>query len=125
MQLVLKELRENQISGVDYLYDTIDRLQDYASVGADVVFAPGMSSPEQIRRDVVDVDVPVSVLVRPGVPPIAELADLGVARVSVGGVFALAGLGDLAAAATELQEQGTYGFWETAAAAVPLRAAFD
>jgi 2-methylisocitrate lyase-like PEP mutase family enzyme len=67
----------------------------------------------------------VSVLVRPGVPTIAELADLGVARVSVGGGFALTALGALAAAANELQEQGTYGFWETAATAVPLRAAFD
>jgi 2-methylisocitrate lyase-like PEP mutase family enzyme len=69
--------------------------------------------------------VPVNVLVRPGVPPISELAELGVARVSVGGGFALTAIGALAAAARELQERGTYSFWETAAIAVPLRAAFD
>ncbi|MET0577965.1 MAG: isocitrate lyase/phosphoenolpyruvate mutase family protein, partial [Ilumatobacteraceae bacterium] len=81
--------------------------------------------PEQIRRVIDAVDVPVNVLVRPGVPPISELAELGVARISVGGGFALTAIGALAAAARELQERGTYGFWETAAIAVPLRAAFD
>jgi 2-methylisocitrate lyase-like PEP mutase family enzyme len=125
VRLVLTARAENHIRGVDDLDDTIDRLQGYASVGADVVYAPGITSPEQIRRVVDAVDVPVNVLVVPGVPPIAELADLGVARVSVGGAFALAALGALATAARELKERGTYGFWESAATAVPLRAAFD
>ena len=95
------------------------------AAGADVVFAPGISTAEQITRVVEAVDVPVNVLVLPGVPPIAELAELGVARISVGGGFALAAYGALAAAARELLEQGTYGFWEVAAAATKLRAAFD
>jgi 2-methylisocitrate lyase-like PEP mutase family enzyme len=125
VRLVLTARAENHIRGVDDLDDTIDRLQGYASVGADVVYAPGITSPEQIRQVVDAVDVPVNVLVVPGVPPIAELAELGVARVSVGGAFALAALGALATAARELQERGTYGFCESAAAAVPLRAAFD
>ena len=64
-------------------------------------------------------------VVFPGVPSIRELAALGVARVSVGSGFALAAQGALAAAARELLEQGTYGFWEGAAAARSLRAAFD
>jgi 2-methylisocitrate lyase-like PEP mutase family enzyme len=125
VRLVLTARSENHIRGVDDLDDTIARLQAFAAVGADVVYAPGITTPEQIRRVVDAVDVPVNVLVVPGVPPIAELAELGVARVSVGGGFALTALGALAAAARELQEDGTYGFWETAATAVPLRAAFD
>jgi 2-methylisocitrate lyase-like PEP mutase family enzyme len=125
VRLVLTARSENHIRGVDDLDDTIARLQAFAAVGADVVYAPGITTPEQIRRVVDAVDVPVNVLVVPGVPPIAELAELGVARVSVGGGFALAALGALAAAARELQEDGTYRFWETAATAVPLRAAFD
>jgi 2-methylisocitrate lyase-like PEP mutase family enzyme len=125
VRLVLTARAENHIRGVDDLDDTIARLQAYAAAGADVVYAPGLTAPEQIRRLVDAVDVPVNVLVLPGAPPIAELAELGVARVSVGGGFALAALGALAAAARELQEQGTYGFWELAATAVPLRAAFD
>jgi 2-methylisocitrate lyase-like PEP mutase family enzyme len=125
VRLVLTARAENHIHGVDDLDDTIRRLQAYAFAGADVVYAPGISTPEQIRRVVDSVDVPVNVLVRPGVPTISELAELGVARVSVGGGFALTAHGALATAARELQEQGTYGFWDTAAVAVPLRAAFD
>jgi 2-methylisocitrate lyase-like PEP mutase family enzyme len=125
VRLVLTARAENHIRGVDDLDDTIARLQSYAAAGADVVFAPGVTAPEQVRRVVDAVGVPVSVLVLPGAPPIAELAELGVARVSVGGGFALAAMGALARAARELRDDGTYGFWELAATAVPLRAAFD
>ena len=44
-----------------------------------------------------------------------ELAELGVARISVGGGFAFTAAGALIAAGRELLEKGTYGFWETAA----------
>ncbi len=125
VRLVLTARAENLIRGVDDLDDTIARLQAYQAAGADVLFAPGIITTEQITRVVEAVDVPVSVLVRPGVPPIAELAKLGVARVSVGGGFALTAYGALAAAARELLEQGTYGFWEVAATGTKLRAAFD
>jgi 2-methylisocitrate lyase-like PEP mutase family enzyme len=52
----------------------------------------------------------VSVLALPGGPPISELAAAGVRRVSVGGSFAFAALGAMVQAATELREQGTYGY---------------
>jgi len=55
------------------------------------------------------------VLARPGVPPVEELAALGVARVSVGGAFGFAALGAALAAAQELLEQGTYDYAELAA----------
>ena len=61
----------------------------------------------------------------PGVPPVAELAEIGVARVSVGGAFAFAGLAAVIEAAQELRDQGTYGYWERASAgSSAARAAF-
>src|SRR5258708_7196688 len=56
------------------------------------------------------VDRPVNVLAVRGAPTVAELADLGVARISVGGAFAYAALGALAEAARELRTAGTYGY---------------
>jgi 2-methylisocitrate lyase-like PEP mutase family enzyme len=57
------------------------------------------------------VDRPVNVLALPGTPPVAELAALNVARISVGGAFAFAALAAVVEAGTELLEQGSYGFW--------------
>ena len=65
---------------------------------------------------VASVEGPVNVLPRPGTPPVAELAAIGVGRVSVGGAFAFAALGAVTAAARELREQGSYGYWEQAGA---------
>ena len=60
-----------------------------------------------------------------GVPPVAELAQAGVSRISVGGSFAFAALGAVVSAATELLEQGTYGFRSVSAAgAAAARRAF-
>ena len=53
-------------------------------------------------------------LVLPGMASVSELADAGVSRISVGGAFAFAAYGAAATAARELQDTGTYGFWETA-----------
>ena len=75
------------------------RLQRFAAAGADVVYAPGLARPADIATVVSEVDVPVNVLLRPGGPTVAELADLGVARISVGGAFAFACLGALEKAA--------------------------
>src|SRR5258707_1347934 len=77
---------------------------------ADVPYAPGLSSASDIRDVVSSVDRPVNVLAMPGAPTVAELADLGVARISVGGAFAYAALGALIAAARELRTAGTYGY---------------
>ena len=54
-------------------------------------------------------------LALPGGPPVAELATLGVARISVGGAFAFAAFGAVVAAARELRDDGTFGYWERAA----------
>lgn len=106
---VLTARCENLLHGRDDLDDTIARLQAYERAGADVLFAPGLRDPADIRRIVGAVGLPVNVLVGPGRPTVAELAELGVARTSVGGAFAFAALGAFVEAATELREHGTYG----------------
>jgi len=114
LRYVLTARAENYLHGRPDLADTIARLQRYQEAGADVLYAPGVSSPDDVRELVRSVDRPVNVLALPGGPTVAELGELGVARVSVGGAFAYAALGALVEAARELQEQGTYGFWTTA-----------
>jgi 2-methylisocitrate lyase-like PEP mutase family enzyme len=115
VRLVLTARAENYIHGREDLTDTIARLQAYQEAGADVLYAPGLTRAQDIRDVVESVDRPVNVLARPGVASTAELAALGVARVSVGGAFAFAALGALVESARELREQGTYGYLERAA----------
>ncbi len=112
--LVLTARAENLLHGRPDLADTIARLQAFQEAGADVLYAPGLMKLEQIRELVASVDRPVNVLALPGGPAVAQLAEAGVSRVSVGGGFAYAALGAAVEAARELQEQGTYTFWERA-----------
>jgi 2-methylisocitrate lyase-like PEP mutase family enzyme len=124
-RLVLTARAENHIHGRDDLDDTIARLRAYGEAGADVLYAPGPTSIEAIRAIVEGVGRPVNVLARPGAPTVAELAEAGVARVSVGGAFAFAALGAAVEAARELLDAGTYGFWDRAGAgARAARSAF-
>jgi 2-methylisocitrate lyase-like PEP mutase family enzyme len=124
-RLVLTARSENYLHGRPDLDDTIARLQAFEEAGADVLYAPGLRSIEDIRTLVGAVGCPVNVLALPVAPPVAELAAAGVRRVSVGGGFAFAALGALAAAGRELLDHGTYGFWENAGpGAKAARAAF-
>jgi 2-methylisocitrate lyase-like PEP mutase family enzyme len=107
--MVVVARAENLIKGVDDLPDTIRRLQRYSEAGADVLFAPGLYAKEDIAAVVSAVDKPLSVLVRVNSPTIAELGELGVARISVGGSLAFIAMDAYATAATELLEHGTYG----------------
>jgi 2-methylisocitrate lyase-like PEP mutase family enzyme len=113
-RLVLTARAENHLHGREDLSDTIARLQAYEAAGADVLYAPGLTDLQDIRRVVEAVRLPVNVLARPGAPSVAELASAGVRRVSVGGAFAFAALRGVVEAATELREAGTYGFLERA-----------
>jgi 2-methylisocitrate lyase-like PEP mutase family enzyme len=114
VHLVLTARAENWLHKRRDLDDTIARLRAFAEAGADVLYAPGPTSIDDIRAIVEAVERPVNVLARPGAPTVAELADAGVARVSVGGGFAYAALGALVDAATELRDRGTYDFWDVA-----------
>lgn len=125
-RLVITARAENHIRGVDDLNDTISRLQAYAQAGADVLFAPGLRSSEQISAVLASIESPLSVLALPGVPPVGDLAELGVRRVSVGGAFAFAAYGELADAAEELRDRGTYGYLAIAGRGAKLaREAFN
>jgi 2-methylisocitrate lyase-like PEP mutase family enzyme len=114
--LVLTARAENYLYGRPDLADTIARLQAFQQAGADVVYAPGLLSVDDIRTVVSSVDVPVNVLALPGVPNVAELAAIGVARISVGGAFAQVAIAAVADAGRELLDVGTYEYWERAAA---------
>lgn len=114
VHLVLTARAENYVHGRPDLADTIARLKAYERAGADVLFAPGVSELEDIRELVEAVDLPLNVLAVPGAPSVAELAAVGVSRVSVGGAFAFAALGALVEAANELSAEGTYAYWERA-----------
>ena len=125
-RLALTARAENYLHGRPDLADTIARLQAYQEAGADVLYAPGLRRLEDIRQVIREVDRPVNVLALDGVPAVAELAEAGVSRISVGGAFAFAALGALANAATELRDQGTYGFRAgSAAGAAAARRAFS
>ena len=105
-RIVLTARADNHIHGVDDLDDTIARLRAYEAAGAHVLYAPGLVQIDDIRRVVEAVSRPVNVLMRPGLT-VRELADAGVARITVGGAFAFTALGALVEAAEELREAGT------------------
>jgi 2-methylisocitrate lyase-like PEP mutase family enzyme len=112
VHLVLTARAENYLHGRPDLDDTIERLRAYGCAGADVLYAPGLTDLQDIRRIVESVEQPVNVLALAAAPPVRELAAAGVKRVSVGGGFAFAALGAVVAAASELRDGGAYGFWE-------------
>ena len=113
---VLTARAENHLRGRDDLADTISRLQAFQAAGADVLYAPGLMDLGEIASLVQSVDRPVNVIVRPGGPSVGQLAEAGVARISVGGSFAWVAVAAVAAAAEELQGAGTTGFLEQARA---------
>ena len=85
--LVLTGRAEGYLHGHRSLGDAIARLQTYGEAGADVLHAPGVTDLGEIRTLVAEVGKPVNVLLLPGLT-IPELADAGVARISVGGQLA-------------------------------------
>jgi 2-methylisocitrate lyase-like PEP mutase family enzyme len=107
------------------LAQTIARLQAYALAGADVLYAPGLRTREQITAVVRALaPKPVNVLVAwPGEWTVAELAALGVRRISVGGALARAAWGGFQRAAEHLA-QGRFDGFADAASGAPLNALF-
>ncbi|MFT4289250.1 isocitrate lyase/PEP mutase family protein [Nocardioides sp.] len=108
----------------------IGRLQRFQDAGAQVLFAPGLATERDVETVLGAVDRPINVLAWPGLPPVPRLAELGVARISVGGALANAAYGALVTAAEELLDTGTDGYRALAevggrAAAAAFRAAPD
>ncbi len=86
----------------------IERANAYRAAGADVLFVPGVVDAPTIAELVREIDAPLNVLATPGIPDVAELARLGVARVSVGGGPYRRALSTVARAAAELRRTGSY-----------------
>ena len=87
----------------------IDRLNAYSDAGADCLYAPGIKTREQIAAVVKAVHPkPVNLLIGASGLSLAEAADLGVRRISVGGSLARAAWGGFMKAAREMAEQGTF-----------------
>ncbi len=102
---------ENFLHGKPDLDDTIRRLQAFEAAGADVLYAPGLATAEQIRTVCSSVSKPVNVLMAPkDAPSVSALAALGVKRISVGSTLSRAALGAFVRAAEELHDHGTFGF---------------
>lgn len=118
---------ENFIIGRPDLRDTIARLQAFQEAGADVLFAPGLKTKEDIATVVRSVDRPVNVIMGlQGVQlSLAELSELGVKRVSVGSALSRAALGAFLRGARELHDQGTFTFADDAVKYADLNAMFS
>ena len=108
------------------LDETIARLRAYADAGADCLYAPGLRTSEQIRAVVTSVaPKPVNLLVgASGGPTLAEIAALGVRRVSVGSGLASAAWGGLMRAAKAIAEHGRFDGFAPAASYAEVNALF-
>jgi 2-methylisocitrate lyase-like PEP mutase family enzyme len=103
---------ENFLHGNPDLADTLRRLQAFAEAGADVLYAPGLRSAEDVLAVVRAVaPKPVNVLMSGGLKlTVEQLSEMGVKRISVGSALALAAYGEFFRAAEEIKTSGTFGF---------------
>jgi len=98
---------ENHIRGNPDLGDTIARLQAYERAGADVLYAPGLATVEEIRTVCEAVSKPVNVLARPNLT-LSDIAGAGARRISVGGALTWVAVGALVSAAGAMLERGDF-----------------
>lgn len=116
-RFMLTARAENYLYGRPDLKNTIARLQAYQEAGADVLYAPGILSREEIRSILSSIDRPLNVLMGfqgDNNISLAELTEMGVRRVSVGGSLARSAYGALMRAAKEMLENGTFAFADAA-----------
>jgi 2-methylisocitrate lyase-like PEP mutase family enzyme len=116
---------EGFLVGRPELAATIKRLEAYAAAGADCLFAPGLKKKEDVAAVVKAVaPKPVNLIVVAPWITLAEAADLGVRRISVGGALARAAWSGFAKAAKEIAEHGTFGAFANAGPPLNLNGAF-
>ena len=107
--LVLVARCESYLVGRPDLDEVLRRLTAYAEAGADCLYAPGVRSLDEIRTIVEAVaPKPVNVLVGSGFTTLAELREIGVRRISVGGALARTAWSGFLAAAEEIARHGTF-----------------
>ena len=107
--LFLNARIDTYLAGVGGLDETVERATAYLAAGADGIFVPGVTDPATVAALVDRIDAPVNVMVGPGAPGIAELAALGVARISLGSSVAQAAYGLVARVAQAALGDGGYG----------------
>jgi 2-methylisocitrate lyase-like PEP mutase family enzyme len=117
-RFMLTARAENFLVGRPNLADTIKRLQAYQDAGADVLYAPGLTSADDIATVVRSVDRPVNVVMglAAGQFSLETLSALGVKRISVGSALARAALGAVLRAGREMREHGMFEFAKDAVA---------
>lgn len=117
---------ENYLYGNPDLNDTIKRLQAFQEAGADVLYAPGLTTKEQISSVISSIDRPLNVVMGlSGVTlSVQELTDLGVKRISVGSSLSRAAFGAFIKAVEEIKNEGTFTYAEKAASFAQLNGMF-
>jgi 2-methylisocitrate lyase-like PEP mutase family enzyme len=113
---------ENLLHGVNDLDDTILRLQAFEAAGADVLYAPGLKTLDEVRRVTQALRNPVNVNMT-GLQhtTVAQLAQAGAKRISTGGALARAAIGALLRAGREMQVQGSFGWFSGAAPGAEIK----
>lgn len=104
---ILTARAENHIRGNPDLEDTIARLQAFEEAGADVLYAPGLTTAEDIRTLCAEVSRPVNVLAHAGLN-LADVIAAGAQRISVGGGLAFAAVAAMARAAEQIRDRGDF-----------------
>ncbi|MGB7303536.1 MAG: isocitrate lyase/phosphoenolpyruvate mutase family protein [Burkholderiaceae bacterium] len=112
-KFVLCARAENFLCGNPDLTDTIKRLQAYQEAGADVLYAPGLRTIDDVRSVINSVDRPVNVIASPRFS-VAELASVGAARISLGSAMARTAYGAMIQAAADIQGDGAFTFIKNA-----------
>jgi methylisocitrate lyase len=121
--VLLTARSEGFFVGCPDLDETVRRLQAYAAAGADVLYAPGIRDETQIRAVVQAAGgKPVNMLTLG--QPVADLAKLGVRRISVGGALARTAWGEFIRAAKEIAAEGTFGHFVQGAPSSELNRLF-
>ncbi len=111
--IVLTGRSEGFVCGRPDIDETIRRLTAYAEAGADCLYAPRIEKIEHVVAIVAAVSPkPVNLLINAPFTTVAEAADLGVRRISVGGTLARAAWGGLLEAAGEIADAGTFTRFE-------------
>lgn len=126
-KFMLTARAENYLFGRADIKNTIKRLQAYQESGADVLFAPGIQSKDEIKAVLQSIDRPLNVMMGlKGVQlTVAELQELGVTRISLGGSLARAAFGALINAAKEVQFYGTFNYASETISGEDLNNAFS
>ena len=103
---------ENYLHGRADLGDTIRRMQAYQEAGADVLFAPGLNTSDEVREMCRSIDRPFNIVRGPRkeMLTVAQVGELGVKRISLGGMMHAVAASAMIGAAREIAESGTFGF---------------